>query len=348
MCQVIYLLCQIFFLGLIASCALLLLPQIWHSMTNTKRTIISLLLPPPFVFTYLAASTKLNPDLHVTPANLDTQLSHYPYDYCLYRPGRLCGTCQLPKPARSKHCSICKACVARCDHHCVWVNNCLGRGNYRWFLALLVSVSFLLFYGSYLSYSALKPEIALYRSHFPGSRSSSMGGSEKVGFARLAAPLTTRFASGSEWLQAALVVGGLSVTGVGLLATFTAPLPLGLLAYHIYLIWAGTTTNESGKWSDWRDDMYDGRAWMASMKSQKSGGPEPGNNSIYRDRGSTWPTRSQYCIVTTRDGQMPTPPWPGYLENVIDTESWRRVWRLGQVENIYDLGFLDNLVEVLQ
>jgi palmitoyltransferase ZDHHC13/17 len=49
-----------------------------------------------------------------------------------------CPTCLLKRPLRAKHCSACGKCVARCDHHCPWINNCVGVNNLYHFYMLVV------------------------------------------------------------------------------------------------------------------------------------------------------------------------------------------------------------------
>ncbi|XP_036428960.1 palmitoyltransferase ZDHHC4 [Colossoma macropomum] len=76
----------------------------------------------------------------LTKKNHAAQLKVYQYDEKLFQAGAVCPTCQLVKPARSKHCRVCNRCVQRFDHHCVWVNNCIGAQNTRYFLLYLLSV----------------------------------------------------------------------------------------------------------------------------------------------------------------------------------------------------------------
>lgn len=53
---------------------------------------------------------------------------------------KYCATCHIWRIPRMSHCSICNVCVESHDHHCVYLNNCVGRGNYRYFLWFLLSV----------------------------------------------------------------------------------------------------------------------------------------------------------------------------------------------------------------
>lgn len=39
---------------------------------------------------------------------------------------------------RTKHCGDCNRCCELFDHHCVWLNNCVGAKNYREFIILII------------------------------------------------------------------------------------------------------------------------------------------------------------------------------------------------------------------
>lgn len=47
---------------------------------------------------------------------------------------KYCRKCKAFKPIRAHHCSICRRCIVKMDHHCPWVNNCVGVGNHKLFL----------------------------------------------------------------------------------------------------------------------------------------------------------------------------------------------------------------------
>ncbi|XP_064463469.1 palmitoyltransferase ZDHHC23-B-like [Ornithodoros turicata] len=62
-----------------------------------------------------------------------------------------CGVCHVVRPARCSHCSICGHCVLRRDHHCVWLDTCVGEKNHRAFVLGLAGLVVSLVYGANLT-----------------------------------------------------------------------------------------------------------------------------------------------------------------------------------------------------
>lgn len=70
-----------------------------------------------------------------------------------------CVQCMVRKPLRSKHCRRCNRCVAKQDHHCPWIHNCVGNNNLRHFYIYILSleVGIILYVRLVLSYLPLLP-----------------------------------------------------------------------------------------------------------------------------------------------------------------------------------------------
>ncbi|XP_026480615.1 palmitoyltransferase Hip14-like isoform X2 [Ctenocephalides felis] len=70
-----------------------------------------------------------------------------------FEPSAFCSACLARRPVRSKHCSVCNRCVAKFDHHCPWVGNCIGAKNHTYFMGFLWS---LLLMCGWMMYGAAK------------------------------------------------------------------------------------------------------------------------------------------------------------------------------------------------
>ncbi|KAG0343805.1 Eukaryotic peptide chain release factor GTP-binding subunit [Podila humilis] len=132
---------------------------------------------------------------------------------------KYCDTCKIYRPPRCSHCRQCDNCVEDEDHHCIWLNNCIGRRNYRYFLIFVSTAAVYAFLTAALSLTHL---LLLYNDH----KRSTSGGPGEVSFtndAMAEAPV-------SALLMVYATVMGLAVGS--------------LASYHFWLATKNRTTHE--------------------------------------------------------------------------------------------------------
>eukprot|EP00697_Spironema_sp_BW2_P010110 gnl/Spiro4/25210_TR12545_c0_g1_i1.p1 gnl/Spiro4/25210_TR12545_c0_g1~~gnl/Spiro4/25210_TR12545_c0_g1_i1.p1 ORF type:complete len:338 (-),score=29.11 gnl/Spiro4/25210_TR12545_c0_g1_i1:42-1055(-) len=182
---------------------------------------------------FISVSTS-NPGF-ITQENLSDYLHMFEYDGVLFVPS-MCRTCSFQKPARSKHCRLCDRCVARSDHHCVWINNCVGVHN------ILLFLLFVSFHAALLTGAAACAGLVLFEvssAKFSALRSGSWhfidAGGNRLPFSYL---------TFSQYL-----VHSFPVTAVLCVFCVVGALAVGAFAvYHCVLAARNTTSNEIEKW----------------------------------------------------------------------------------------------------
>lgn len=196
----------------------------------------------------------------------------------------------------------------------------------------------MLAYGVYLGYTVLDGAL---QSHFPIKSSHSQ-----------------HWSKGQDWgtylnLWALIIADNVRIGVVFLLAAMTAPLAFGFLSYHLYLIWAGMTTNETAKWDDWKADIADGFIYKSSKSRIYGDSQRQSERGVLK---SSWPGTSDQILIQT-EGE---PPRVGFMldsqsnsiaqpedENAPVDPRWDQVHSIRDIENIYDLGFWGNLCDAL-
>jgi DHHC palmitoyltransferase len=193
---------------------------------------------------YLAAFT--DPGV-VTKANLDRHLN-FSFDGPLYRP-KVCRTCGILRPARSKHCAVLDRCVAKADHYCIWLVNHVGERSYRWFVLFLVVHTVMLLYGAVAMASILADVVVAHRLF---DREFRHSGTKQV--VKATYTIVLQYLMHHDGL---LVAVFLLCAVMGLVLVFFS-------GYHLWLAGTNVTTNETFKYSDARDAYERAlRRWQA-------------------------------------------------------------------------------------
>ena len=67
-----------------------------------------------------------------------------------------CPYCRIKRTRRIKHCHICKKCIKGFDHHCNWIDNCVGENNKKRFLVFVAITLINLWFNLFVGFMDLK------------------------------------------------------------------------------------------------------------------------------------------------------------------------------------------------
>ncbi|XP_008484264.2 palmitoyltransferase ZDHHC16A-like, partial [Diaphorina citri] len=99
-----------------------------------------------------------------------TSPGHPPKHSVSSKSSDVCKKCLTPKPPRTHHCSICDQCILKMDHHCPWMNHCVGHWNHRYFymfmIYTLLGCAFLFIIGYRPAYSILVANSKHFDFHY--------------------------------------------------------------------------------------------------------------------------------------------------------------------------------------
>lgn len=73
---------------------------------------------------------------------------------------RYCDYCEIEQPMRAKHCEDCKQCVRKHDHHCPWLDACVGEGNHKYFWTFLLVTTILILWTFAITWTNFQYEVS--------------------------------------------------------------------------------------------------------------------------------------------------------------------------------------------
>ena len=130
-----------------------------------------------------------------------------------------CSWCKITfNNPHTKHCSLCNKCIEGFDHHCKWLNQCIGRKNYRCFI---VSISTACLLSSAVFFLCLVEISLLYKNE----------GAQQIYPRFLKMTISQTLFTG--FAGTFLVLSGVA-----------AALLVHLCVFHMFIFWHGLTTYE--------------------------------------------------------------------------------------------------------
>ncbi|XP_071802591.1 probable palmitoyltransferase ZDHHC24 [Asterias amurensis] len=131
--------CELFVEGFFE--LLVILPRLYPEATTSYWLSVAFGL---FLFVntlgnmFMSMATDLSSGISILPSVLKPSWSY-------------CPICMKNSPPRSFHCYQCNACILKRDHHCLFIGNCVGHANQRYYLMSVMYISFGALYANYLN-----------------------------------------------------------------------------------------------------------------------------------------------------------------------------------------------------
>ncbi|GAC98437.1 predicted palmitoyltransferase [Pseudozyma hubeiensis SY62] len=204
-----------------------------------------------------------------------------------------CETCGTYRPPRSSHCRVCDNCVENIDHHCTYLNTCIGRRNY---------VSFMVFLTASIA-------SALY----------------VVGCSAARLVLMTRGRGVAGKMSFRDALGESPVSGVLFLLCLGVTAPLGvLLSYHVRLVLLNRSTveqiriNTSRKYGGGREEEVVGLGEHGDDESILGEGKRKSGELVRR-------VAERFGVLKPRKGDPNPFAVKSWRSNVRNALGWRSV-----------------------